>query len=69
MSKKSNAVVDFAISVIVFSAIYAFIKLVCIVVYYIFRTQIDKIKAKWGKKEIKKNKCKPVMFYKGKAIR
>ena len=73
MSKKLDSIVDFAIDVIIFSVIYAFIRIVCIVVYYIFRTQIDKIKAKRDKKrgvkEIKKNKYRPIMFYKGNVIR
>lgn len=73
MSKKLDSIVDFAIDVIIFSVIYAFIRIVCIVVYYIFLTQIDKIKAKRDKKrgvkEIKKNKYRPIMFYKGNVIR
>lgn len=73
MSKKLDFIVDFAIDVIIFSVIYAFIRIVCIVVYYIFLTQIDKIKAKRDKKrgvkEIKKNKYRPIMFYKGNVIR
>ena len=73
MSKKLDAIVDFAIDVIIFSVIIAFIRIVCIVVYYIFRTQIVKIKAKWDKKrgvkEIRKNKYRPIMFYKGNVIR
>jgi Na+/H+ antiporter NhaD/arsenite permease-like protein len=71
MKKRTESVIDFIVTLFMVTVVFAVIGIICMTLYYMIRTKIDKIKAKRAKKREKKKvlaesgRC---MIYKGKFV-
>lgn len=71
MKKKTEGVIDFIVALFMVTVVFAVIGIICMTLYYMIRTKIDKIKAKRVRKREEKmasaefGRC---MIYKGKFV-
>lgn len=70
MKKSTESVIDFIVTLFVITAFITVVGIVCMTLYYMVRTKIDKIKAKRIKKVEKKMAAESgrCMIYKGKFV-
>lgn len=71
MKKRTESVIDFIVTLFMVTVVFAVIGIICMTLYYMILTKIDKINAKRAKKREKKKvlaesgRC---MIYKGKFV-
>ena len=54
MKKKTEGVIDFIVALFMVTVVFAVIGMICMTLYYMIRTKIDKIKAKRVRKREEK---------------
>ena len=70
MKKRTESVIDCIVTLFMVTVVFAVIGIICMTLYYMILTKIDKIKAKRAKKREKKKATEfgRCMIYKGKFV-
>ena len=70
MKKRTESVIDFIVTLFMVTVVFAVVGIICMTLYYMILTKIDKIKAKRAKNREKKKAAEfgRCMIYKGKVI-
>ena len=70
MKKRTESVIDFIVTLFMVTVVFAVIGIICMTLYYMILTKIDKIKAKRAKNREKKRAAEfgRSMIYKGKFV-
>ena len=70
MKKRTESVIDFIVTLFMVTVVFAVVGIICMTLYYMILTKIDKIKAKRAKNREKKKAAEfgGCMISKGKVI-